>query len=73
MRKKAESKEIKQSLDQKVNLERSAYTCSPETIFDADNASTSCGPSVGQCQESDNNYKGNTFRKSHNTGIHSFQ
>ncbi|XP_059456448.1 uncharacterized protein LOC132186486 [Corylus avellana] len=67
VRKKAESKEIKRSLDQKVNLKGSAYTCSPETIFDADNASTSSGPSVGQCQESDNNYKGNTFRESHNT------
>jgi hypothetical protein len=58
-----EFKEIKKSLDQKVNLEESAYTCSPETIFGDDNA-TSCGSSVEQCQESAN--KGNTLRELHN-------
>jgi hypothetical protein len=100
-----ESKEVKQSLDQKVNLEGSEYTCSldlvlgtadgkesnllpsnkenyrspkrganyltktpPRTIFDDDNA-TSCGLSVGQCQESAN--KGDTLRESHHTAIRS--
>ena len=58
-----EFKEIKQSVDQKVNLEGSAYTCSPETILGDDNA-TSCGSSVEQCQESAN--KGNTLRELHN-------
>jgi hypothetical protein len=59
-----EFKEIKQILDQKVNLEGSAYTCSPETTFGDDNA-TSCGSSVEQCQESAN--KDSTLRESRNT------